>query len=211
MAAASHCNVLSRRSCLRAAALLGLRPSALWAVPVAVGGEGGFGPHVSREAPRSGAGAWALVRPWPVNRPAPSLTLAALEGGTRRLAHWKGRVVVLNFWASWCEPCVSEMPALLRLAEGWADQGLAVLAINYQESEAKVRSFLDLVFGEIPEALPVLMDRDGAAARAWTPRVLPTTVIVDRTGRPRWSVIGEFDWTGAQARDLINPLLRQDR
>ena len=86
-----------------------------------------------------------------------------------------------------------------------------MLAINYQESEAKVRSFLDLVFGEIPEALPVLMDRDGAAARAWTPRVLPTTVIVDRTGRPRWSVIGEFDWTGAQARDLINPLLRQDR
>lgn len=185
--AASHPALPTRRACLRLAALLGLLPSVPWALPR------------------------ALVRPWPADRSVPPLALPALEGGVRRLADWRGRVVVLNFWASWCEPCVSEMPALLRLAESWADQGLAVLAVNHQEGEAKVRSFLDLVFGEIPQALPVLMDRDGAAAKAWTPRVLPTTVIVDRWGRPRWSVIGEFDWTGAQARELIEPLLRQGR
>lgn len=187
MTAASHPALPTRRTCLRVAALLGLLPSAPWAVPR------------------------ALVRPWPADRSVPPLALPALEGGVRRLADWRGRVVVLNFWASWCEPCVSEMPALLRLAESRADQGLAVLAVNHQEGEAKVRSFLDLVFGEIPQALPVLMDRDGAAVKAWTPRVLPTTVIVDRLGRPRWSVIGEFDWTDAPARELIEPLLRQGR
>jgi thiol-disulfide isomerase/thioredoxin len=155
--------------------------------------------------------AQAIVRSWPANRAVPSLSLAQMEGGTRQLAHWRGRVLVLNFWASWCEPCVSELPSLLRLAEGQAQRGLSVALVNYQEGEAKVRDFLGLVFGEIPEALPVLMDRDGAVAKAWTPRVLPTTVLVDRKGRPRWSVIGELDWTGPQARELIEPLLSQGR
>jgi thiol-disulfide isomerase/thioredoxin len=155
--------------------------------------------------------AQAIVRSWPANRAVPSLSLAQMEGGTRQLAHWRGRVLVLNFWASWCEPCVSELPSLLRLAEGQAERGLSVALVNYQEGEAKVRDFLGLVFGEIPEALPVLMDRDGAVAKAWTPRVLPTTVLVDRKGQPRWSVIGELDWTGPQARELIEPLLSQGR
>ncbi|MCX7659820.1 MAG: TlpA family protein disulfide reductase [Caldimonas manganoxidans] len=178
---------MSRRTCLRAAAAWGLLSPAAWAAPRA----------------------W--VRPWTGRPSTPPLALPALEGGVRRLADWRGQVVLLNFWASWCEPCVSEMPALLRLAESRADQGLVVLAVNYQESEAKVRSFLDLVFGEIPQALPVLMDRDGQAAKAWTARVLPTTVIVDRSGQPRWSVMGEWNWTGPQARELIEPLLRSGR
>ena len=59
----------------------------------------------------------------------------------------------------------------------------------------------------MPFTLPVLLDRDGAAARAWTPRVFPSTVLLDRSGRPRHIVLGELDWTGAAARALVEPLL----
>ncbi|AKJ28375.1 TlpA family protein disulfide reductase [Caldimonas brevitalea] len=153
------------------------------------------------------ASAQVQVRPWPADRPTPPLALRDLQGRTVALAPFRGKVMVLNFWASWCEPCVAEMPSLLRLAERGAAQGLAVLAVNYQEGDAKIRSFLDTVLGEVPDALPVLLDRDGAAARAWTPRVFPSTVLIDRNGRPHTTVVGELDWTGAKADTLLAPLL----
>ena len=153
--------------------------------------------------------AWArsLVQAWPPARAVPSLSLRNLQGQVQSLESLRGQVVVLNFWASWCEPCVAEMPSLLRLAESRGDEGVVVLAVNYQESPAKIRSFLENVLGEVPGALPVLLDADGAAAKAWTRRVFPTTVLVGRDGRPRSSVVGEFDWTGIEARKLIDPLV----
>ncbi|MCW7538222.1 TlpA family protein disulfide reductase [Aquabacterium sp. A7-Y] len=157
------------------------------------------------------ATAQALVRPWPDDRVTPALTLRDLDGKPRTLAELRGKVVVINFWASWCEPCVAELPSLLRLAERHAGDGLVVLAPNYQEGEAKVRAFFDTLFGELPESLPVLLDRDGAAARAWTRRVFPSTVLVDRSGQARWSVIGELDWSGGQAQALLGPLLQARR
>ncbi|HWP19749.1 MAG TPA: TlpA disulfide reductase family protein [Burkholderiaceae bacterium] len=153
------------------------------------------------------ARARSLVKPWPSQRAVPALALPDLQGQPRQLAQWRGKVVVLNFWASWCEPCVAEMPSLLRLAEASAEHGVVVAAANYQESEGKVRSFLDTVLGEVPERLVVLLDRDGAAARAWTPRVFPSTVVIDRQGRGRWIVVGEMDWSGKEARALIDPLV----
>ena len=151
--------------------------------------------------------AQALVQAWPSMREAPPLSLRDLQGQTHTLAPLRGKVVVLNFWASWCEPCVAEMPSVLRLAETRGDEGVVVLAVNFQEGPAKIRAFLENVLGEVPGSLPVLLDADGGAAKAWTRRVFPTTVLVGRDGRPRWSVVGEFDWTGPQARQLIDPLV----
>ena len=148
-----------------------------------------------------------MVQAWPASRSVPSLSLPDLQRQKQTLSSLRGSVVVLNFWASWCEPCVAEMPSLLRLAETRGDDGVVVLAINYQESAAKIRSFLETVLGEVPGTMPVLLDADGAAAKAWTRRVFPTTVLVGRDGRPRWSVVGEFDWTGAEARRLLDPLV----
>ena len=153
------------------------------------------------------ARAQALTRPWPASRKVPDFRLPDLHGLEHTLEPLRGQVVVLNFWASWCEPCVAEMPSLLRLAETRADEGIVVLAINYQEGADKIRRFLDTVLGEVPGTMPVLLDRDGAAAKAWTPRVFPSTVLLDRSGRPHWSVVGELDWTGAQARALLAPLV----
>jgi thiol-disulfide isomerase/thioredoxin len=152
-----------------------------------------------------GASAQHIVRPWPAERPVPPLGLADLHGRTWDLAALKGRPVLLNFWATWCEPCRAEMPSLDRLARQQANEGLAVFAVNYQEGEARVREFLET----LRVSLPVLLDRDGLAARQWTPRVFPSTVLIDRQGQPLSTVIGEFDWGSAEAAALLRPLLAE--
>ena len=91
---------------------------------------------------------------------------------------------------------------MARLHASHADR-LQVLTVNYQESPEKVRRFMEA--GQI--ALPALLDRDGTATRAWTSRIFPTTVVLDATGRPRFSVTGEFDWGSAEATRLLAPLL----
>ena len=152
--------------------------------------------------PRLGRAAH-VVRAWPPGKPVPPLALTDLDGKAWALSTLKRRPVVLNFWASWCEPCRAEMPSLELLATRHERAGLVVLAVNYQEPVRKIRQFLDA----LPFSLPILLDVDGDAAAAWTPRVFPTTVLIDRNGTPRQSVIGELDWMGATAAALIEPLL----
>ena len=143
------------------------------------------------------------VRPWPAAKPAPALALTDLDGRAWSLAALKGKPVLLNFWASWCEPCRAEMPSLERLAKRHQKAGLVVLSVNYQEPPATIRRFLQT----LPISLPILLDTEGDAASAWTPHVFPTTVLIDRSGRPSSSVIGELDWMGEAARALVSPLL----
>jgi thiol-disulfide isomerase/thioredoxin len=143
------------------------------------------------------------MRPWPRGRAAPPLRLSSLDGQPWSLASLKGRVVLLNFWASWCEPCRAEMPSLESLAKQYGGAGLSVVAINYQEGEPGIRRFLR----STPVSLPVLLDSDGAAARAWTTLVFPSTVVIARDGRPAFTVVGEADWSSDQARRSITPLL----
>lgn len=149
----------------------------------------------------------SVVRPWPADKPTPLLNLTDLDGKTWSLAALRGQVVVLNFWASWCEPCRAEMPSLELLATRHERAGLAVLAVNYKEALPAIKRFLDVQ----PVLLPILLDRDGMAAAAWTPRVFPTTVLIDRFGVPHTQVLGELDWMAGAARELIDPLLAQHR
>jgi thiol-disulfide isomerase/thioredoxin len=144
-----------------------------------------------------------LVRAWPEGKAAPALNLIDLDGKTWSLTALKGQPVLLNFWASWCEPCRAEMPSLELVATRYERAGLVVLAVNYQEAMPVIKRFLDV----LPFSLPILLDRDGAAAAAWTPRVFPTTVLIDRSGTPRHSVLGDLDWMGPVARDLVEPLV----
>ncbi|HKX43335.1 MAG TPA: TlpA disulfide reductase family protein, partial [Burkholderiaceae bacterium] len=144
-----------------------------------------------------------VVRPWPDGKPAPALGLADLDGKAWSLSALKGQVVALNFWASWCEPCRAEMPSLELLAAKHERDGLTILAVNYKESLPTVRRFLEA----LPFSLPILLDRDGNATGEWTPRVFPTTVLIDRGGVPRLSVLGELEWNGPVAHDLVAPLL----
>ncbi|MFG5406889.1 TlpA disulfide reductase family protein [Piscinibacter sakaiensis] len=126
-----------------------------------------------------------------------------MDGGRWSLAPARGRPVLLNFWASWCEPCRAEMPSLELLAERHAAAGLEVLAVNFRETDAAIRRFL----GVMPVSLPILRDADGGAAKAFGVRMFPTTVAIGRDGRVAWSAVGEADWTGALTRPWIAALL----
>jgi thiol-disulfide isomerase/thioredoxin len=123
--------------------------------------------------------------------------------GTLSLASLRGKVVVLNFWATWCEPCRLEMPSLDAMAARRRGEGVAVAAVNYRERADVVQRYLE----GASFRSPVLLDSDGDATFAWTPRVFPTTVIVGRRGQPVHVVVGELDWEGAEARALIDPLV----
>jgi thiol-disulfide isomerase/thioredoxin len=142
-------------------------------------------------------------RPWPAGKPVPPLALPAHEGPAIDLAGLRGQVVVLNFWASWCEPCREELPSLELLATRHAGQGLAVLLVNFRETDRAIRRFLEAQ----ALSLPILRDGDGGAAKDWGVRIYPTTFVVDRQGRVVFSVIGEVDWAGTAARAWLAPLL----
>jgi thiol-disulfide isomerase/thioredoxin len=155
-------------------------------------------------APWSAAAAEAdLRRAWPRGRPTPALALPSYQGPPWRLADARGKVVLLNFWASWCEPCVTELPTLELLAARHERDGLEVLAVNFRETDAAVRRFTQ----RMPTTLPILRDTDGGAARDWGVRIFPTSIVIGRDGRAAFSVVGEVDWGGETARSWIRALL----
>jgi len=140
-----------------------------------------------------------LRRPWPKQQATPPLDLPGYDGPGWNLSKLRGKVVVLNFWASWCEPCRAELPSLELMAQRHENDGLVVLAVNYRETDSAIRRFMDV----LPTTLPIARDSDGATSHAFGVRVFPTTVIVGRDGRARFSVIGEADWTDNPTRQWI--------
>ncbi len=112
--------------------------------------------------------------------PAPAFELATLDGDVAGLEDYRGKVVIVNLWASWCGPCKAEMPALQKVSEALADDGLVVLGVNstVQDNETDARAFV----AEHALTFPILLDRDGAVGDVYRLRSLPTTFIVDRSG-----------------------------
>lgn len=144
------------------------------------------------------------VREWPARQPVPAFALGDINHRTWRLGDLRGHAVMLNFWATWCEPCRAEMPSLMALAARHRADGLVVLAVNFRESESTIRNFLE----KMPIDLPILMDQQGTVTRAWTPGVFPSTVLIDRSGQPRRTVVGELDWNADIVRPWMSELLR---
>jgi len=150
----------------------------------------------------SGAAQAAEVVPWPGRQPPAGLDALDLSGRAWKLRALRGRGVLLNFWASWCEPCRAEMPTLQQLADFYGDDRLAVLALNFKEAPATAARFA----ARTQLRLPVLMDPAGEHARRWQVKVFPTTVLIGADGRPRWRVRGEMDWTSREAGRLVEGL-----
>jgi len=148
--------------------------------------------------------AWAAggeVKPWSSGA-TPSLALRDLQGKEHKLADYRGKVVLLNFWATWCDPCREEMPSMQRLQDKLAGQPFAILAIDYGEGAARISDFLK----KIPVRFTVLLDRDTSAATAWKVKVLPTTLVLDPQQRIRYSVVGDLEWDSQSVEDTIKKL-----
>jgi thiol-disulfide isomerase/thioredoxin len=144
----------------------------------------------------------AELKPWG-GEPGPGFSLRDVDGREHRLESYRGKVVLLNFWAVWCEPCRKEMPSLDRLGKSLAQEPFAILAIDLGDTDAAVRRFLD----QVPVGFPVLLDRDLAVSRAWGVKLLPVTVVLDPEGRPKYRAIGEVDWDDPAIAKRLRALL----
>ena len=133
----------------------------------------------------------------------PALALTDLEGKPQRLEAYRGKVVLINFWATWCEPCREEMPSIGRLKASLAGRPFEVLAVNLAEPESRIRTFME----KVPMGFPVLLDRDMAASKAWNARILPSTYLIGPDGRIRYHYRGELDWSKESVRKLVTDLL----
>ena len=153
-----------------------------------------------------GSSAWAgtvsTLVPWG-GQAAPALVLKDVSGAVHDLAQHRGKVVLVNFWATWCEPCREEMPSIQRLRDRLAGKPFVVLAVNVDEPDARVRRFLD----ETRFDLPVVMDPNKTATRAWGVRILPATFIVGPDGRTRYRLIGDLDWSTDAVVEIITKLM----
>ena len=142
------------------------------------------------------------VTPW--SGPLSGLGLVDTTGKTWQWPDVQGRAVLLNFWASWCEPCRAEMPTLQQVADLYGADKLLVLAINFKEPAARALQFAKTTGIK----MSVLLDTTGRAAGQWGVKVFPTTLMLDNRGRARHRVKGEVDWTSSAPGQLIEGLLK---
>lgn len=135
----------------------------------------------------------------------PAFRFTTADGTERTIAYFAGQGVVLNFWATWCVPCVAEMPALDALARAVAGDRVVVLALSSDRGGAPPveRFYRDKGI----RTLAVLLDPRGDAARALGARGIPTTVLIDRAGKERGRLEGAADWAGAASIDTIRRLV----
>jgi thiol-disulfide isomerase/thioredoxin len=121
------------------------------------------------------------------------------------LKDYQGKVTLVNFWATWCPPCVEEIPSLNQLAEHFGAEDFAIVSIDFRESEQQIREFAE----RVPVAFPVLLDSDGKTSLAWKVFSFPSSFILDRQGRIRYSVNRAIDWNTPEVRALIAKLLAE--
>jgi peroxiredoxin len=149
--------------------------------------------------------ALAISRP-PRLLEAPDFTLPDVEGRPVRLRELRGKLVFLNFWATWCPPCRLEMPSMERLYQTFKETEFAMLAVSIDRQGVEaVKPFVE----ELQLTFPALLDQKSEVARQYGLRGLPSTYLIDPEGRLIGAAVGGRDWHSTEAKALIAGLLRQ--
>jgi len=131
-------------------------------------------------------------------------TLSTAEGESFTLSALQGKVVFLNFWATWCGPCREEMPSMEALYQRFKDQGLEILAVNIIEKPDEVLDFME----HYKLSFPVPLDRDGAVGAAYGVQGIPTTFLINREGKIILRLVGTLDWDSPKIHAAFESLLK---
>jgi len=167
--------------------------------------------HVSEPTAGSLAGLDPLYSALGMRRPtetavAPDFTLLTLDGRPAQLREFRGKLVLLNFWATWCAPCLHEMPSMERLYQTFKQTDFVLLAVSMdRQGEGVARPFVD----NLKLTFPILLDNTLEVSRQYSVRGLPTSYLIDPDGLLIGVVIGARDWYKTEAKALIAGLLRQ--
>jgi thiol-disulfide isomerase/thioredoxin len=134
----------------------------------------------------------------------PEIELVSLDGKKSKLSDYRGKAVLLNFWATWCPPCRAEMPSLERMRKILLDEGRAfdIVAIDVAEDPSTVKKFLF----ENEYTFPVFLDESGAVSVGFASQGIPTTIIVDKAGKAAGFIVGSREWDEAGSLDLFRSL-----
>lgn len=138
-------------------------------------------------------------------RPAPELKARDMNGAPRTLADYRGKIVLLNFWASWCPPCLREMPSMERLRLKMAGRPLEIVALASAESSEDAQAFLS----KMKLGFPILLDPDSSNTRRWKVFALPTSFLLDARGRVRYVLTGPTEWDEGEALKIIESMLAE--
>ncbi|UVT15407.1 MAG: TlpA family protein disulfide reductase [Nitrospira sp.] len=133
----------------------------------------------------------------------PGFALTTIEGRTIDFGHLHGKVVLVNFWATWCGPCKDEMPALRRLKESFVGKDFELLAVTTDQQLESIRKFVKVLGLEFP----VLLDETKDISAAFGVRGLPTTVLIDRQGRLVGRAVGPRAWDSEESVALVREIL----
>lgn len=139
-------------------------------------------------------------------RPLPGFALQDLQGESHRLADYRGKVVMVNFWATYCAPCIKEIPSMQRLQEKLGEESFAILAVNMAESRRDVENFLQE--HDIRVDFPVLLDPDGQVVSQWMITAVPTTFILDPAGEVRYGLFGGLEWDKPEIVKTLSGLMQ---
>lgn len=134
--------------------------------------------------------------------PAPEFSLPDLQGQTHRLSDYRGQVLVVKFWATYCRPCIKEMPELQAAWEALKDEGVQVLGIDVGDTREAVLDFKQ----RVPVEFPLLLDQDSSVVSEYWVRGLPTTFVIDPQGRIVMKVVGEHHWNSPEMLQELRAL-----
>jgi thiol-disulfide isomerase/thioredoxin len=137
--------------------------------------------------------------------PKPLFSLDRVDGKAEKLADRLNRVVLVHFFATWCEPCRREISSLEQLSKRLPQDQFTIIGIDVAEVDIRVKRF----FASLPVTFPIVLDRDGAVAKAWGADALPTTFMLDRNLTPRFHVQGDLDWNRPAIGRLLATLAEE--